>query len=347
MPTGNYDRYGLTGNPFRELASENLEDVTIYHVNQESDALLRSVREEVLDKENRAVVAVTGPQGAGKTHRLLVMAAEAKEHKGFVVYYDITSKSPWVLKGLVTAFEKSAKEAGLIKMLGAPAWLRALSSVAKAKAGSYDPMEAGRRIGEALNATAPSFFLLNDLHNLAESEEVEVFAKALEEVTAVIKPGVLVMFACYASYLAWLTAYQPALASRVNRAIPLAILTDDEARLILAKKLLAKRIVEELEPTYPFDREAVQELNKAAHGNVRRLFEFADIVLERAVQTRVYQIDAELVRTVLAARIPAVPPAVWQETLEPSTDPTPAGPAPAPAENSSPAARRSIFRTSR
>jgi len=327
MPSGSYERYGLTGNPFRELASESLDDVTIYHVNQETDAQLRTIREEVFDRENRAVVAVTGPQGAGKTQRLLVTAAEAKERRAFVVYFDITTRSPWVLQGLAAAFERSAKDAGLIKMLGAPGWLRALSALAKTKNDAHDPKEAGRRIGEALNATAPSALLLNDLHNLVESRDVEVFAKTLEELTGVIKPGVLVMFSCYASYLAWLTANQPALASRVNRVLQLSTLTEDEAGLVLAKKLLAKRIVEDLEPTYPFDRSAIQELNRAARGNPRRLFELADIALERGVTSRAYQIDADVVRSALATRETAAAPTppAWQESAPTS----PAAPVPA------------------
>jgi hypothetical protein len=288
--------------------------VTVFHVNQASDTSLRTILDEVLEKENRAVVTVTGPQGAGKTQRLLLAAAVAQEHHAFAPYFDVTTQGGWALKGLVQAFEKSAKSAGLVKMLGAPGWLRALGSVAKAKGGEYDPKEAGRRIGEALNAASPSFLLLNDLHNLADSSEIDVFAKTLEEVTAVMKPGVLLMISCYSSYLAWLTANQPGFASRINRTIPLAGLSDDEARLAIAKKLLAKRIVEELEPTYPFDREAVHELDVAARGNPRRLFELADAVLERAVATRAYQIDGDLVHaTLLSREAPAVPPP-WQET---------------------------------
>ena len=300
--------------------------MTIYHVNQEADELLRSIRDEVLEKENRAVVAITGPQGSGKTQRLLVTAAEAREHHAFTVYVDVPAKGPLALRFLAAAFEKGAKDAGLVKMLGAPAWLRSISSLGKAKGEAYDPKDAGRRIGEALNAAAPAFLLLNDLHNLAEASDAELFAKTLEEVSGVIRPGVLVTFVCYASYLGWLTANQPAFASRINRSIPLATLSEDEARLVLAKKLLAKRIVEDLEPTYPFDREAVQELNRAAHGNPRRLTELADVVLERAVATRAYQIDGELVRAALASRtapVPVVAPP-WQETPETTPESAPA-----------------------
>lgn len=302
MPVGSYERYGLTGNPFRELASENLDDVTIYHVNQSTDGTLRTIQDEVLDRENRAVVAITGVQGSGKTERLLMAQAAARERKAFHVYFDISSKTPWVLRGLAEAFQKSAKEAGLIKMLGGPSWLRPLAALTRSKAEVYDPNVAGRSLGEALNATAPSFLLLNDVHNLVEMREVDMFAKTIEEITAVMKPGVLVMFTCYASYLAWLNVNHPSLASRINRTLQLQTFSDDEARLVLAKKLLAKRIVEELEPTYPFDREAVAELNRMSRGNPRRLLELSDIVLERGVETRAYQIDGELVRATLQRR---------------------------------------------
>jgi len=302
MPTGSYERYGLTGNPFRELASENLDDVTIYHVNQEADIALRTIREEVFDKENRAVVAITGTQGAGKTERLLVAQAEARERHAFSVYFDVTTKTPWVVRGLAEAFQTTARAAGQVKMLGSPAWLRPIVALTRAKEGQYDPKEVGTRIGAALNATSPSVLLLNDVHNLVEMQEVDAFVKVLEEITDVIKPGVLVLFTCYGSYLAWLTVNHPAFASRINRAFALAGFSDDEARLVLAKKLLAKRIVEDLEPTYPFDREAVRELNRASRGNPRRLLELADVALEQGVATRAYQIDGELVRSTLARR---------------------------------------------
>ena len=345
MPTGSYERYGLTGNPFRELASENVEDVTIFHVPQASDTVLRTILDEVLDKENRAVVAITGPQGSGKTQRLLLARAEAKARHAFCVYFDVTNRSPWALRGLAEGFERAARDAGLVKMLGAPAWLRSVTALAKAKGEGYDPKEAGRRLGEALNAASPAFLLLNDLHNLVDAADVDRFARTLEEVAGVIRPGVLIMFACYASYLAWLTANQPGFVSRVNRSLPLATLSDDEARLVLAKKLLAKRIVEDLEPTYPFDRGAVHELNVAAHGNPRRLFELADGALERGVQTRAYQIDEEVVHAVIVARehpgAESAPP--WRETDEPAAPPPDASEPVVPPRTG----RRSVFGRSR
>jgi type II secretory pathway predicted ATPase ExeA len=93
VTTGTYDRYGLTSNPFRELAAESLSDVEIYHVRTRIDEAIASIKDEVLEKENRAVVALVGPLGAGKTQRLLLAASEGRERKAFVVYFEVTQKT--------------------------------------------------------------------------------------------------------------------------------------------------------------------------------------------------------------------------------------------------------------
>jgi hypothetical protein len=307
VPGGSYDRYGLTGNPFRELASENLADVELFHVNLEVDDALHNVEEEVFEKENRAIVAIVGAHGTGKTERLLLAAAQARERKAFTVYFDVTSKTSWVLRGLAQEFQKVAEGGGYTKTFSSPAWLRGMAALQKLKDENYDPIAAGKAIGLALNETAPSFLLLNDLHNLMESSEVHTFARTLQQVSDVIKPGVLIMFVCYPSYLAWLTVNHAPFASRINRTFVLPGLTTDEASLLLAKKMLPKRLVEDLEPTYPFDREAIAALNDAAGGNPRRLLEEADLAIEYGVSHRLYRIDVDTVRTVLATRTPPEP----------------------------------------
>jgi type II secretory pathway predicted ATPase ExeA len=319
LPTITYERYGLTGNPFRDLASDSLEDVALFHVNQDTDQSLRTIKDEILDKENRAVVAIIGELGAGKTERLRVTAAEAKEEHAFCVYFDITEKTTGALRGLALEFRKSAQESGLLKTFGAPGWYKGIQGLEKLKDENYDTAEAGHAIARALSESAPSFLLLNDLHNLIDTREVDSFAKVLQEVTDAIKPGVLVMFTCYTSYLAWLTVNHPALAQRINRKFLLKRFSDDEAALLLAKKLLVKRVVEDLDPTYPFDSEAVGALNRAAGGNPRRLLELADLAIEYALAHRAYRVDAEMIRTVA----PTQPDSVPGVTVTP---PTPAAP---------------------
>lgn len=326
MPSQAYERYGLTGNPFRDLASESLEDVEIFHVNQEVDETLRTIREEVFDKENHAFVAITGPLGAGKTERLLIAAAEGRQHDAFAVYFDVTSKTDWVLRGLASEVRKAAEAAKVAKTFSSPAWLRAVGALEKTKEATYDPKDAGRTIATALNERAPSMLLLNDLHNLADKEEVDVFVGVLQEIADRIRPGVLVMFTAYASYVAWLATYHPAFATRINRSFLLASLSNDEAGLVLAKKMLAKRLVEDLDPTFPFDAEAVKVLNKAASGNPRRLLELADLALEYGVAHRSYGIDAESVEAVLEERQRSTPPPEAVATADASPKGTPAAP---------------------
>ncbi len=338
MPGLTYERYGLTGNPFRDLATENLEDVTLFHVNQDVDQSLQSIREEVYDKENRAVLALIGELGAGKTERLRFTLAEAQERKAFAVYFDLTEKTPWVLRGLAQEFGKAAKESGLIKAFGGPSWIRRMAALEKIKDEKYDPSEAGKTIALALSESAPSFLLLNDLHNLIESREVDAFVRVLQEVANGIKPGVLVMFSCYTSYLPWIAANHPAFAQRINRTFLLTRLKDDEAALLIAKKLLVKRVVEDLDPTFPFDGEAVSTMNGASGGNPRRLLELADLVIEYAVAHRAYRVDNDLVLTVLAARrtsdtlLPPVKPASPGAPVVSSSQarPAPAGRSPVP-----------------
>jgi KaiC/GvpD/RAD55 family RecA-like ATPase len=304
--------------------------VALFHVNQDVDQSLRTIKEEILDKENRAVIAIIGELGAGKTERLRVTAAEAKEQHAFCIYFDISEKTPGALRGLAQEFHKAAQEFGLLKTFGTPGWFKAIQALEKLKDEKYDPGEGGQTIARALNETAPSFLLMNDLHNLIDTREVDSFAKVLQEITDAIKPGVLVMFSCYTSYLAWLTVNHPALAQRINRKFLLTRFSDDEAALLLAKKLLAKRVVEDLDPTYPFDTDAVSALNAAAGGNPRRLMELADLAIEYALAHRAYRVDAEMVRSLVipspetlssGSNAPVLPPIPTPEPIAPGSPP--------------------------
>lgn len=329
-PAGAYDRFGLLGNPFRDLASETLSDVEIFHVNLSVDEALAPIKEEVFAKENKTVVAIVGHQGAGKTERLLLASSEGTARGAFVVYFDISEKISWVLPGLAQKMMDGAPLGGLAKVFSAPAWYRGLAPLAKPKAGAkgYDPVQAGKTLAVALNARAPSFLLLNDLHNLAAVPEADAFAKTLQELFDSIRPGVLVMFGTFPGYFAALSKKYPALVSRINRTIFLPTMSTEEAGLMLAKKLLAKRLVESLDPLYPFDRSAVAALNASAMGNPRRLLELADRALEYAATHRTYRITDDLVRLALAPRVPAPP------TTDPPTEagaaspPPPAAPTP-------------------
>lgn len=319
MPgASSYDRYGLTGNPFRDLASENIDDVELFHVNLQLDDGLRTIKDEVLEKENKALVALVGNHGAGKTERLLLAATEARTRGAFVVYFDITDKTPWILRGLAQEFQKSAKLSGFGKIFSPPTWYRELGKLLKTPEKGYDPIAAGKIIGKALNANAPALLLLNDLHHITSSSDAQGFARTLQEIADVIRPGVLVMFGCYPNFMISLTQNRPPLASRINRTVLLPAITNDEAALLIAKKLLAKRLVENLDPVYPFEREAINQINGVAFGNPRRLLEVADRALEYAIAHRAYRIDTEVVHHAVTSR---TAPAAYDEGPGPTSAP--------------------------
>lgn len=325
MPQATYDRYGLVSNPFRDLASENLEDVEIFHVNLQVDESLTAIKEEVLERQNRAVVAIVGDHGAGKTERLRLAATEARARKAFTVYVDVSASALGTTQLIAKEVQNVAALGGFAQLFSAPSWYRQLVAVQRVKPDRFNPVAVGRALAAALNAHPPAVVLLNDLHNLAQPAEAQAITKLLQEVSDGIKPGVLVLFDCYPNYLAWLAKARPAFAGRINRTFLLPSLGSEEAALLLAKKLLAKRVVEELDPLFPFDRTGVAELNEAAGGNPRRLLELADLTLQFGVEHRVPRIDAATVQaTMLTQKSAAAPPRTPVPTRPAAPVPTPA-----------------------
>src|ERR1700690_3586345 len=139
MPALSYERYGLTGNPFRDLISENLEDVEAVHVNLEVDRVLQIIKEEVLAKENRATVALVGAIGSGKTERLRVAAAEGKRSGALTISIDVPPQPGATWKEIAAAIEKTAITGGFARIFSAPAWYRALPAL---KGSDKKPIDA-------------------------------------------------------------------------------------------------------------------------------------------------------------------------------------------------------------
>lgn len=325
MPQGRYERYGLTGNPFRELSSDAVEDPDVYHVNLEIDQTIRSLKEEALEKENRALVALAGPNGVGKTERLRLAQAEAKAREATAVYINIGVKPVGVLPELARQLLPLIKLKGFVQALSPPKFYRELMTLSKQKGPTPSKSLQGVAIAEALNFQAPAFLLINDLHNLDGSPEKEPFLLALQEMADTIKPGVLVMFGSYPKFLTDTLKGRPTLATRINRVLNLPSMARDEAALMLAKKMLGKRLVEQLDPIYPFDEAALDILVKAAEGNPRRVLQMADRAMEAAVNKRAYRIDADLARAIATPPTPSPAPEVKPKEERPRLAP-PFGP---------------------
>lgn len=298
MDKTGYERYGLTGNPFRDLSSESLDNVEIFHVRQKADDELRGIMEEIVAKENKAVVALLGGLGAGKTERLLMLEAEAQRKGVFMVMRNITAETRWVVKVVCEGMIEAAKgkKKGLFSSSG---WQRDLAKIAKNIAKGYDPEQAGMAIADALNRNAPSILMLNDLHVLQRDEDTDRFMHALHVIFDRIDKGVMVMLTSDAGYFDYLMIGKESLSARINKRIAIQPLSVQEACLMIAKRLLSKRVVEDMQPLYPFTEQSVMAMNASVKGNPRELLKAADKVIDQAATKRIIQVDEEFVRSVL------------------------------------------------
>src|ERR1051326_2995283 len=297
MQLPGYERFALLSNPFHDLASESVAEVEAYHVTQEADDAFERMKQEVLERSRKAFVMVVGPLGSGKTQRLRVTAGQAKEVGAFAHYLNLGEAPPDPVAAIAEALLDGANERKLAKGFSPTKWSKDLATIAKGKA--LNPETAGRTLAEALNALAPAYLLLNDVDAL----HGEVEARTLQTFLALVShmgDGTMLAIACQAPHFAELNRRAGPLMSRVNRVLELRGLTDDEAELLLAKRMAGRRLIEDLDPTYPFTKAAIAEVNRAGGGSPRRLLQLADLVLDTAVKERAFQVGPELVLHVLS-----------------------------------------------
>lgn len=342
MQRPGYERFALVSNPFHDLASESLEEVEVYHVLQEADEAFERMKQEVLEKSRKAFVMVVGPLGSGKTQRLRVTVGQAAAVEAYAQYLNLGEAPPNPVAAIAEGLEEAVTKRKLARGFSPPKWSKDLHALAKGKA--LNPETAGRTLAEALNALAPGYLLLNDLDAMQGETEANMLQTMLALVSH-LQDGTMVAVACQQPHFVQLNQRAGPLMSRVNRVLDLRGLTDEEAELLLAKRMAGKRLIEDLDPTYPFSRAGVAELNKAAGGSPRRLLQLADVVLDSAVKDRAFQIGPEVVQAGLAKAgpmleaSPQTPAAVPAKPVALPTEPAPRpGSAPAPAPLPAPAA---------
>jgi hypothetical protein len=236
-----------------------------------------------------------GGLGAGKTERLLLLKKEAIKRGVFLAMGGVTTETQFMIRGILESIMATAKESGKTGLF-APKWLREVQRVNKRILKEYDPEVAGHAIADALNENTPSFLLVNDLHRLPEKEDMQQFLQTLYVITNDIQPGVLIVLSGDERYFRGVMFGHPTLNERINRKLVIPPLSTQEASLMIAKRLLAKRLVDDMDALYPFTSEAIAALNDASKGNPRMLLRFADHLLDNAVKGRVVQIDDDIVK---------------------------------------------------
>ena len=290
MDLSSYERYGLHGNPFQLKEKNSLQALEIFHVTQVVDDELALLKEGVFNRENKAVVMLVGPSGIGKTHRLLLANREAELNSMFCVYYDIGNGSRVAAEGLVQVFLSKTH-----KRFSQPAWMKPLQKLVKSMGRGYNPGMVGGLIAEALNAQTPAFLLINGFHKLSQVSDGDRFLALLSAVFDRLRLGVCVMMECDAQFFSGLIRSNQGFVARITRQVKLPVFSDDEARLLLAKRLLVMRMVEDVDPLYPFTPESVTLLNTRARGVPQVLLQQASMVFDDATKRRVITIDGEYV----------------------------------------------------
>lgn len=304
MEKAGYERFGLTGNPFRDLSSESVSDFELIHVDQDVDRVLDEIAGEVLRKENKAVVVLLGALGAGKTERLLKLRADGGKEGAFSVMRNFASETRWVVQGICEDMMQESNLKALSRTISPPSWYKELAKVAKGARKSYDIERTGKAIAQALSANAPALLLLNDMQMLEKNEDTSRFLQVLHVMFDRVDKGVLIAITCSETYFDYLMSDQESLLARVNKTIIIRPMDDNEASLLIAKRLLTKRVVDDMQPLYPFSEKAVAAMNLAAKGNPRELLRIADRVIDEAAKKKTIQVDEATVSGVLSAPYP-------------------------------------------
>jgi hypothetical protein len=112
----------------------------------------------------------------------------------------------------------------------------------------------------------------------------------------------MIMISCDRAYFESVMKHHVSLDERINRKIVVPPLQDDEANLMIAKRLLEKRMVDDVDPLYPFTPTAISLLNQQAKGNPRHLLKSVDVVIDIAAKKRAIMVDEVLVRDILTLR---------------------------------------------
>ena len=272
-----YARYGLGGNPFRNVNHLSVEMVSRVHANLSIDDQLASLKEEVFFKRNNHSVFLVGDNGMGKTHRVMVAHAEALQNNLFSRVITFSRKNRPAMYQFVKSFLPKGSA-----LFSNDKWQRELAKVKKsAKKGSYQPLIVAQHVASALNKNTPSFVLVDDLEEIQVLSDSQVFLQFLFHLSSLLQPGVFLMVTMSASFGAWLVKQYPQV-KKLVQLVYLQPLTTDDAEQVIGKWLESNRLVDGLHSLFPFSHDAIELLNSQSHGNVSTLLDLSDMALTAA-----------------------------------------------------------------
>lgn len=295
------ERLGLSSNPFHPDATAR--SALAWHVEQDADRQLWELQREILHGRGPHMVAVVGGRGAGKSHRLLMAGQRALQAGGFQAIHPVADCRPDALVArLASATLAGCRLGGLDHALSSPRWYRNVVPMTKRGPQQADPASDGPELARALNANAPAFLLIDDLHTLPISRAADAYVETLLMMREHLDPGVLVVWTCDPQRIEAMVAREPGLLDDDLAPIRLGPLSDGQAQRLVAARLATHRLSDAVDPLFPFRAETVDRMNRAAGGNPHALVRMAELLLEATGRRGAFEIAAEAVDDSLLVR---------------------------------------------
>ncbi len=302
-PYRSYEVYGLSRNPFEQLASEGIADVESIHVYQEVDMRIQMIISEIVGNKSSIAFSIVGPLGMGKTQRLKTILKAIEEQRGKAIYIkvdtnDILKLTRDVFYALKPPrsrtnifFENLSRKLGFIDRLE-----KMLSST-----GEYKSRDIAELLTEQMGKYPYCALLLDELENMGSAGEQEKiqFFEMLRHFISNMPKGCVVAFACVPEAYEEYTKIFPAFFMRLHYEFKLRPMSLDEAYELVKKRLNRVRVRDTDDPLYPFTEEAVKLIHQLGKGNPRQILRLLHYVLSEAAKHKFDPIDDYVVTTIL------------------------------------------------
>ena len=295
---------GLKRNPFKALSLISPEEASSLFVKQEGDGLLLAMVAETIAGSGSAFIALTGPKGSGRTHRLMVIEDTIEKADGEVLYFDVAMASgPDILDMLIkTAMSLSAGITVKIKR-GLLGYSETVPEEELEEIRS-SPVKIGDIILNVLVKRRPAAILLDGLHNAMQMGEYWrfIFFEAIREIVSSMPEGIVVAIAMSDGTYEKVDENFPALSSRLHHRFFMHPLTNEEALMLVEKRVRAYQI--QRSSQMPLEEEVVVKANELIEGNPRRLLKLLGKAVDLAVLLGKRRIDMDVLDSILKVDAP-------------------------------------------
>lgn len=298
-----YEIYGLSKNPFSELASEGITDVESIHVYQEIDMKLSMALSEVVGNKSSVAFSVVGPLGMGKTQRLKSLAKSINDNGGKAIYVKVdTNDILKITRDIFNSFKPPKSKTGIFlenlsKKLGFVDQLEKMLT----STNEYKSRDVAELLTKEMGKHPYSALLLDELENMMTAREDEKiqFFEMLRHFISNMPPGCIFAFACIPEAYEDYSKVFPAFFMRLHYEFKLRPMSLDEVFELVKKRLNRVRIRDTDDPIYPFTEKAIELIHTLGKGNPRQILRLLHYVLSEASKHKFDPIDEYVVTTIL------------------------------------------------